>query len=98
MFVSFVDCGRMKDRDYDGHNRCECIYYVWDIITGRDTATDSVRSGHYVLAISLGLLLALEGGDGASGTAGIAGNCKTAMIVCIAPTSLHFDDPHNTHI
>jgi len=26
------------------------------------------------------------------------GNCKTVMIVCVAPTSLHFDDTHNTLI
>lgn len=26
----------------------------------------------------------------------LGGNCKTVMIVCIAPTSLHFDDTHNT--
>jgi kinesin family protein 18/19 len=28
----------------------------------------------------------------------LGGNCKTVMIVCIAPTSLHFDDTHNTLI
>ena len=26
----------------------------------------------------------------------LGGNCKTVMIVCIAPTSQHFDDTHNT--
>ncbi|KAK0206737.1 kinesin-like protein [Desarmillaria ectypa] len=26
----------------------------------------------------------------------LGGNCKTVMIVCIAPTSNHFDDTHNT--
>ena len=26
----------------------------------------------------------------------LGGNCKTVMIVCIAPTSSHFDDTHNT--
>lgn len=26
----------------------------------------------------------------------LGGNCKTVMIVCVAPTSLHFDDTHNT--
>ncbi|KZT74426.1 kinesin-domain-containing protein [Daedalea quercina L-15889] len=26
----------------------------------------------------------------------LGGNCKTVMIVCIAPTSLHFDDTQNT--
>ncbi|KDQ64669.1 hypothetical protein JAAARDRAFT_167191 [Jaapia argillacea MUCL 33604] len=26
----------------------------------------------------------------------LGGNCKTVMIVCIAPTSIHFDDTHNT--
>lgn len=26
----------------------------------------------------------------------LGGNCKTVMVVCIAPTSLHFDDTHNT--
>ena len=26
----------------------------------------------------------------------LGGNCKTVMIVCIAPTSKHFDDTHNT--
>lgn len=26
----------------------------------------------------------------------LGGNCKTVMIVCIAPTSAHFDDTHNT--
>ncbi|KAG6903349.1 hypothetical protein C0995_013102 [Termitomyces sp. Mi166 len=26
----------------------------------------------------------------------LGGNCKTVMIVCIAPTSHHFDDTHNT--
>ncbi len=25
----------------------------------------------------------------------LGGNCKTVMIVCVAPTSLHFDDTHN---
>ncbi len=28
----------------------------------------------------------------------LGGNCKTVMIVCIAPTSAHFDDTHNTLI
>lgn len=28
----------------------------------------------------------------------LGGNCKTVMIVCIAPTSQHFDDTHNTLI
>lgn len=28
----------------------------------------------------------------------LGGNCKTVMIVCVAPTSLHFDDTHNTLI
>ncbi|KAH9848509.1 kinesin-domain-containing protein [Lenzites betulinus] len=28
----------------------------------------------------------------------LAGNCKTVMIVCVAPTSAHFDDTHNTLI
>jgi kinesin family protein 18/19 len=28
----------------------------------------------------------------------LGGNCKTVMIVCIAPTSVHFDDTHNTLI
>ncbi|KAF5393546.1 hypothetical protein D9757_000274 [Collybiopsis confluens] len=28
----------------------------------------------------------------------LGGNCKTVMIVCIAPTSSHFDDTHNTLI
>lgn len=26
----------------------------------------------------------------------LGGNCKTVMIVCVAPTSNHFDDTHNT--
>ncbi|TFY72101.1 hypothetical protein EVG20_g900 [Dentipellis fragilis] len=26
----------------------------------------------------------------------LGGNCKTVMIVCVAPTSIHFDDTHNT--
>lgn len=26
----------------------------------------------------------------------LGGNCKTVMIVCVAPTSAHFDDTHNT--
>ena len=26
----------------------------------------------------------------------LGGNCKTVMIVCVAPTSSHFDDTHNT--
>ncbi|KAH7930022.1 kinesin-domain-containing protein [Leucogyrophana mollusca] len=26
----------------------------------------------------------------------LGGNCKTVMVVCIAPTSQHFDDTHNT--
>ncbi|KAL1741589.1 kinesin-like protein [Schizophyllum fasciatum] len=26
----------------------------------------------------------------------LGGNCKTVMIVCVAPTSQHFDDTHNT--
>ncbi|THH33607.1 hypothetical protein EUX98_g597 [Antrodiella citrinella] len=26
----------------------------------------------------------------------LGGNCKTVMIVCIAPTTIHFDDTHNT--
>ena len=26
----------------------------------------------------------------------LGGNCKTVMVVCIAPTSNHFDDTHNT--
>lgn len=26
----------------------------------------------------------------------LGGNCKTVMVVCIAPTSMHFDDTHNT--
>ncbi|KAF7971775.1 hypothetical protein HWV62_19959 [Athelia sp. TMB] len=26
----------------------------------------------------------------------LGGNCKTVMIVCVAPTSMHFDDTHNT--
>lgn len=26
----------------------------------------------------------------------LGGNCKTVMVVCIAPTSHHFDDTHNT--
>lgn len=26
----------------------------------------------------------------------LGGNCKTVMIVCVAPTSVHFDDTHNT--
>ncbi|OAX39759.1 kinesin-domain-containing protein [Rhizopogon vinicolor AM-OR11-026] len=26
----------------------------------------------------------------------LGGNCKTVMVVCVAPTSLHFDDTHNT--
>jgi kinesin family protein 18/19 len=26
----------------------------------------------------------------------LGGNCKTVMVVCIAPTSLHFEDTHNT--
>ncbi|KAF9820955.1 hypothetical protein IEO21_00932 [Rhodonia placenta] len=30
------------------------------------------------------------------GTFSLGGNCKTVMIVCIAPTSLHFDDTQNT--
>ncbi|KIK65542.1 hypothetical protein GYMLUDRAFT_258281 [Collybiopsis luxurians FD-317 M1] len=28
----------------------------------------------------------------------LGGNCKTVMIVCVAPTSNHFDDTHNTLI
>ena len=28
----------------------------------------------------------------------LGGNCKTVMIVCVAPTSQHFDDTHNTLI
>ncbi|GJE84039.1 kinesin-domain-containing protein [Phanerochaete sordida] len=28
----------------------------------------------------------------------LGGNCKTVMIVCVAPTSAHFDDTHNTLI
>ncbi|KAH8982384.1 kinesin-domain-containing protein [Lactarius akahatsu] len=28
----------------------------------------------------------------------LGGNCKTVMIVCVAPTSIHFDDTHNTLI
>ncbi|ESK97519.1 kinesin family protein [Moniliophthora roreri MCA 2997] len=28
----------------------------------------------------------------------LGGNCKTVMIVCVAPTSHHFDDTHNTLI
>ncbi|KAF9008749.1 P-loop containing nucleoside triphosphate hydrolase protein [Cyathus striatus] len=28
----------------------------------------------------------------------LGGNCKTVMIVCVAPTSSHFDDTHNTLI
>jgi kinesin family protein 18/19 len=28
----------------------------------------------------------------------LGGNCKTVMVVCIAPTSQHFDDTHNTLI
>ncbi|KAI0347546.1 kinesin-domain-containing protein [Trametopsis cervina] len=28
----------------------------------------------------------------------LGGNCKTVMVVCIAPTSAHFDDTHNTLI
>jgi kinesin family protein 18/19 len=28
----------------------------------------------------------------------LGGNCKTVMIVCVAPTSLHFEDTHNTLI
>ncbi|EIW76156.1 kinesin-domain-containing protein [Coniophora puteana RWD-64-598 SS2] len=26
----------------------------------------------------------------------LGGNCKTVMVVCVAPTSAHFDDTHNT--
>ncbi|KAG9317260.1 P-loop containing nucleoside triphosphate hydrolase protein [Chiua virens] len=26
----------------------------------------------------------------------LGGNCKTVMVVCVAPTSQHFDDTHNT--
>jgi kinesin family protein 18/19 len=26
----------------------------------------------------------------------LGGNCKTVMVVCVAPTSLHFEDTHNT--
>lgn len=28
----------------------------------------------------------------------LGGNCKTVMVVCVAPTSAHFDDTHNTLI
>ncbi|KAI0035688.1 kinesin-domain-containing protein [Vararia minispora EC-137] len=28
----------------------------------------------------------------------LGGNCQTVMVVCVAPTSLHFDDTHNTLI